>query len=113
MSESSFVHIKVKSDEAVYSKKQLLLGQIDTINLQNRLGKYKRLRKKEFSLRNKLRSEIKALNTLINRTDNFMPDVAKKEREQIKKHVKAVKKRTKTEKDLNEIHKRLEKLELI
>jgi hypothetical protein len=110
---SSFVHVRIKSDEAIDSKKILLLSQIDILTFEKLLENYKKLRKKELSLRAKLRAELKTFNISLGKFSSTVPVVEKHQREKIKKEVRESEKKRGIEKDLYEIHKRLERLDLI
>ena len=106
-------HIRMDEEEVIFVKKEILHTQINTLHLIKRLRNYKILRRKEFTLRTKLKQEMGFLRLKINLIISTMP------REASEKSIKEVKKENPIhekvndafQKELDEIKAKLAKLE--
>lgn len=105
-------HIKIDYNEAVFAKKQLLKSEIDTLNVLRKFKNYKILRKKENSLKNKLKTSITSLKTKTKLIHSSFP---KEETEKIKKMKRKIHKEPSKHNEINyeleEIKAKLAKLE--
>ena len=59
-------HVRLDYGEALNAKKQLLSFEINLIYANKNLSKYRALRKKEFALKNKLKTNITSLKSKLN-----------------------------------------------
>lgn len=59
-------HIKLNYEEALNAKKQLLSSEINLIHANKNLSRYKSLRRREFTLKNKLKINITSLKSKLN-----------------------------------------------
>tara|TARA_Y100000310_G_C20169144_1_gene572789 strand:- start:247 stop:576 length:330 start_codon:yes stop_codon:yes gene_type:complete len=59
-------HIKLDYGETLDAKKQLLSFEINLIYINKSLSSYKKLRKREFALKNKLKTNITSLKSKLN-----------------------------------------------
>ena len=66
-------HIKLNYGEALNTKKQLLSSEINLIYVNKNLSKYRILRRKEFALKNKLKTNITSLKAKLNLLLSTLP----------------------------------------
>ena len=106
-------YIKMDHLESLAAKKQLLLAQLNILYLLKRFSNYKAIRKREFILKNKLKSSITAMRSKLNLINSSLP------REEISavktkttKKIQKIKKSSdrKFEDELSSIKEKLEKL---
>ena len=99
--------------ESLAAKKQLLLAQLNILYLLKRFSNYKAIRKREFILKNKLKSSITAMRSKLSLINSSLP------REEISavktkttKKIQKIKKSSdrKFEDELSSIKEKLEKL---
>ena len=67
-------HIKLTHEEALNAKKQLLSSEINLLYILKKLTKYKLLRRKEFTAKNKLKIETTALKSKLNLLLTTLPN---------------------------------------
>jgi hypothetical protein len=67
------VHVKIGYDEAVNAKKEILFVEKDLLEAIKHIRLYNRLRKIEFSLKNKIKKDFLALNNLIASLESSLP----------------------------------------
>ena len=105
-------HIRIDSEEVISAKKEILHTQINMLNLVKRLRNYKILRRKEFTLRTKLKQEMSSLKLKTHLIISSLPtEVSKKEIIEVKKEIPIREKVNKDiQKELNEIKVKLAKL---
>ena len=104
-------HIRFDYVQGLNGKKQVLSSEMNLIYMSKILLRYKRLRKKEFTLKNKLKKSITSLKTKLNTLSSTLPVP-----EKLPIMHKATKReKTKQEKNLSEelkdIQAKLEKLQ--
>jgi len=97
-------HVKLDYEEALNAKKQLLSIELNLLQTAKRVRNYKLLRKKELSLKNKLKTALRALRTKINSLQTTLPE----EEEPTK--IKTIKKTIEKRKN-QDIKKQLEEIE--
>lgn len=102
-------HIKIDYEKGLASKKELLNSELNILNGIKKLKSFSLLRKKEFTLKNKLRIQLKSLRSSVDILESGLPQykqkVVKKEKRQVKsKEVKDV------HLELEDIKMKLEKL---
>lgn len=68
------IHVKLLHSEAVDSKRDLLLSEGSFLKLLMAMKNYHNLRKEEFKLKSKLKTEMKKINSNINSIEKDMPD---------------------------------------
>ena len=66
-------HVKIDRHDALSGKKSLLSAEIDILNIQKKVRNYKVLRKKELSLRSKLKTNFNSLKSKINLFQTSLP----------------------------------------
>jgi hypothetical protein len=66
-------HVKIDRRDALSGKKNLLSAEIDILNIQKKVRNYKVLRKKELSLKSKLKTNFGALKTKLNLFQTSLP----------------------------------------
>ncbi|MAG02700.1 hypothetical protein CMI42_05160 [Candidatus Pacearchaeota archaeon] len=101
-------HVRIGYDEALRSKRNLLNSEINLLQITKSIRNYRLFRKKEFTARNKLKSQMKSLRLKFNLLASTFP-----EQEKVKTK-KVVKKEDKVSRDvqeeLEEIKRKLENL---
>ncbi|MFH1358454.1 MAG: hypothetical protein ABIH37_01035 [archaeon] len=105
-------HVKIEYEEALSAKKEILSSQIDLLNIQKKMRDYKALRKKEFSLKNKLKSDFSSLKSKINTFTTTLPEDEPYLKASSKKKQKIIEKDQPKDiqKELEEIREKLSKL---
>jgi hypothetical protein len=91
-------HIRVSYAQGLNGKKQLLSSEISLIYIAKILLRYKLLRKKEFILKNQLKTSVNSLKTKL----NFLLSTLPPPPNPIIMHKAAKKENSKHEKDLSE-----------
>jgi len=66
-------HIKLDYEEALLAKKQLLSAELSILQTARKIKNYKILRKKELSLKNKFKNNLRSLRTQINSLQSALP----------------------------------------
>jgi len=66
-------HIRLDYAQGLNGKKQLLSSEISLIYITKTLLRYKRLRKKEYALKNQLKTSITSLKTKLNLLSSTLP----------------------------------------
>jgi len=103
-------HIRINRHDALSGKKNLLSAEIDILNVKKKIRNYKVLRKKELSLRSKLKTNITSLKSKLNLfqaslpKDEHHPKPKKKQRIIEKAYTKDI------QDELNDIKAKLAKL---
>ena len=66
-------YVRLDYEQALDTKREMLSSQINLLSIVNKIRSYKELRKKEISAKNQLKTELKALNLLINKLETDFP----------------------------------------
>ena len=66
--------LSIKEIKFEAKKKEILSSEINLIRIQKRINNYRALRRKEFMLRNKLRSSISSFTAKINLIQSTFPE---------------------------------------
>src|SRR4030042_97150 len=66
-------HVKLDYAQGLNGKKQLLSSEISLIYITKTLLRYKRLRKKEYALKNQLKNSVTSLRTKLNFLSSTFP----------------------------------------
>jgi hypothetical protein len=69
-------HIRLEYGEAVEGKKHLLSAELNLLHVLKQTKNYKLLRKKEFTLRNKIKTLLTSVKTKTNLVRSTFPDEA-------------------------------------
>jgi hypothetical protein len=106
------VHVKLNSEEAVYSKRKLLSTEINFLNMVKRIQSFGKYRKAELTAKTALKRKMKELReemTELKRLlpKSHMPEVEKKE---IEKESFEKTKKIKLEDELRDIKEKLARL---
>jgi hypothetical protein len=118
------VHIRINYDKAISAKKDILNCEKDFLEIIKHIKTYDSLKKREISLKNKLKKEISGLKLMIIKTQEDLPKIEETDRfdktrtEKItplqKKEkrimVKSIKKENHLESELREIQEKLDRL---
>jgi len=67
------VHVRLGYNEAVASKKDVLLSEMSLLNIMKHMKSYKTLRKKDLILRNKIKKELATIRTTISKIEMEFP----------------------------------------
>ncbi|MDP1728582.1 MAG: hypothetical protein Q8L27_00070 [archaeon] len=67
------LHIRIEYEEAIAVKKDILLSEQDLLETINYTRNYNILRKQELILKEKLKKELEALNTLVHEIEKNLP----------------------------------------
>ena len=67
-------HIKLDYENALNSKKQILMSEANLLRILEKMSSYKSLRKKEFELKNKLRIALMSLIAKIDLINGYLPN---------------------------------------
>jgi molecular chaperone DnaK (HSP70) len=102
-------HVRLGYEETLSSKKHLLSSQINVLHIIKRMKNYKILRKKETAKRNNLKSEISSLKNKINQIYITFPKEEKSSKKQ-KINLRSSIKKDSIQEELDEIKRKLEKL---
>ncbi len=62
MKKNSLIHVKFSYDEAVQSKRDILISKLGLLNILKTIGKYQELREKEIETKIKIYTSLKELN---------------------------------------------------
>jgi hypothetical protein len=73
MSSENLIHVKLEYDEAVQSKKDVLLTEIDLIKMAQAVRKYKEFRLKELDMKYELMERLKSLHITMRRARAYLP----------------------------------------
>ncbi|MEK6830815.1 MAG: hypothetical protein AABX77_02200 [Nanoarchaeota archaeon] len=104
------IHIKLDYENALNSKKQILMSEANILRVLDKINSYKSLRKKELELKNKLRISLNGLAGEIDSIHNSLPSdsipkiknkITKKKESRESKNIKG---------ELEEIKRKLERL---
>ena len=114
------IHIKINYEEALQSKKAILLSEMNLLRVIKIVKKYKLLRLNEFKLKIKLYRKIREINNSIKKLQNTlpktdMPDILKEEKplKRINNQKRVIKERKyddKIESQLQDIQSKLNSL---
>lgn len=106
-------HIRIEHPDAVASKKELLITEMNILKVVRRVINFKNLRKKEFTLRAKIKTDINSLRAKIKLFESSLPKEESKEK--IEKKIAEKRKETRENFDiqmqLEEIQSKLNELE--
>ena len=108
--ENPNVHVKIDFEQAIDSKKQVLISQIDSLKLIKGMNQYSQIRRRELQLREELKRESKELNQLIIEFKENMPSVQDEEKSKIRDDISAINRREIVESDLESIRQKLARL---
>ena len=108
-------HLKLDYEKAVITKKQLLSSELGLLNIIKKIREYRLARMNEFIIKNKLKTELKLLETKLNLILSSLPKTNSKkiQKTQKSKDEPALKKDSKKgniEKQLEEIKEKLRRL---
>lgn len=104
-------YVKIISSEQIYSKKELLMAQMEMLSIMKRYQKYKELRKQELALKSMLKRKIAEINEEITIIDRTLPRMKEKTEEEKTKSIVAVKKRSDLESEIEEIKRKIQRLQ--
>jgi len=62
MKKNSLIHVKFSYDEAIQSKRDILISKLGLLNILKTIGKYQELREKEIETKIKIYTSLKELN---------------------------------------------------
>ncbi len=102
-------YIKIGYEEALSAKKELLSAEINVLSISKELGEYRALRKKEFTLKNKLRIAFGNLKTKTNLLLSTFPEEGL-EVPKPRKDRKSKEKNKTLQEELSDIKKKLSQL---
>lgn len=108
--QENVVHVRVNLDQAVASKKQLLVSQIDILKFMKGINRYFQYRNRELDLREELKRESKELNDLIKEFKNTLPRVEEAEKSKLREDLASINRREVIESDLEAIKEKLARL---
>ena len=108
------IHIKIDFDEAVSSKRDLLMCEMSTLKLVSRIKKYQELREEEITRKSELKNRLRDARLILERIRKNTPKLksVKKEKKEIEEKVIDIEKKASIELELRNIKERLEKLDL-
>jgi hypothetical protein len=110
-------HVKLNHGEALDAKKQLLSSEMSMLQIIKRMRNYKLLRKKEFTNRNHLKTNISAVRTKINLIFSTFPEeekvskIIRMDSKKISKEEKDGKESRSLQRELEDIQRKLRQLE--
>jgi hypothetical protein len=118
------VHVRVNYNEAVSAKKDILNCEKEFLEIIRHIRAYDSLKKKEISLKNKVKKEISELRLIITKIQENLPkteerlrfdknkkeEISRKPSEERKTIVKPKKKEDHLETELREIQEKLDRL---
>ncbi|MEK6919240.1 MAG: hypothetical protein AABW73_04350 [Nanoarchaeota archaeon] len=108
--EESNVHVKIDFHQAVNTKKQLLIGEIDVLKLIKGINSFSQMRRKELELREDLKKESGELHELVRLFLRNMPKIQDEDRTKIKEDLASINRREVIESDLDSIREKLGRL---
>jgi hypothetical protein len=105
-------HIRMDQEEVIFAKKEILHSQINTLHLIKKLRNYKILRRKELTLRTKLKQEMGILRSKINLIISTMPREAHEKQTSEVKRVSSIKEKVNSDlqRELDDIKAKLARL---
>lgn len=105
-------YVSLSPSEQNYSKKELLVTEMEILNVMKRYQKYKELRKQELALKSILRRKIIEVQEEIRLLDKILPKVhIEKTEEETAKITSHVVKRRDLESEIEEIKRKIERLQ--
>lgn len=104
-------YVKLTSSEQAYSKKELLMSQMETLNIMKRYQKYKELRKQELALKSILKRKIGEVREELAVVDRSLPRMKEKTEEDVQIAKTPIKKRHDLEFEIEEIKRKIERLQ--
>ena len=108
--ENSDVHFRIGFEEAISSKKHVLAGQLDILNLLKGINEYANYRRMELKIREDLKKESGELAEMIGRFKASLPNIPENERMKIRENIDLVGKREILQSDLDQIKGKLSRL---
>ncbi len=106
------IHVRLESDEAVNSKRNLLSAEINFINIIKKLQDYKKTRVIELRKKARMRTELRKLHAKIKEMEKILPELERKKKS-IEKQPKVIiekSKKNRLENELQDIREKLTKL---
>lgn len=103
-------YVKILDSEKTYAKKTLLMSQMETLSIMKRYQKYKELRRQELALKSILKRKIGEINEEIKIIDRTLPRMKEKTEEEEKITI-TPKKRRDLEAEIEEIKRKIERLQ--
>jgi len=103
------IHLRLEADEALDSRRNLLLTEINLLNLRKIISEYLKLRKEEFLKKQELKKKLKELVNDINKLKEELPKTRLPKIEKKPVIIEKTKK-LKLEDELKEIQEKLEQL---
>lgn len=116
-SKENVIHIKFNRNEAIQSKKDLLLAQRELLEILRHIKRYHLLRKKELTLKSKARKKLQEVNRDVSGLKKMLPkfkkpEILKEEKEEEKKKEQPEKiDHSNIDQELEEIQRKLQELE--
>ncbi|MEK6858764.1 MAG: hypothetical protein AABX53_02530 [Nanoarchaeota archaeon] len=104
-------YVKLTASEQAYSKKELLMSQMETLNIMKRYQKYKELRKQELALKSILKRKIGEVREELSVIDRSLPRMKEKTEDDNQITKVPVKKRHDLEFEIEEIKRKIERLQ--
>ena len=104
-------YVKLTASEQAYSKKELLMSQMETLNIMKRYQKYKELRKQELALKSILKRKIGEVREELSVIDRSLPRMKEKTEEDNQVIRIPIKKRHDLESEIEEIKRKIERLQ--
>ena len=103
-------HIRLDYEEALNAKKQLLSTELNILHTIKRIKEYKKLRKKELTTKNKLKTTATSLKSKLNLILSTFPDEKGKPRTPQRTRRKKREEKEDLTKELEDIEKKLSRL---
>lgn len=105
-------YVKLSESEQRYGKRELLQSQIEILSIMKRYQKFKELRKQELALKGILRRKISEFAEEIKIIDKVLPKAhVERTEEEKEKVVVNAKKRRDLEAEINDIKRKIERLQ--
>lgn len=73
MSSESVVHVRLDYNEVLNTRKSILSSQLHSLNIIKNIARYKDMRMRELTLKNRLYWKIKETKVQIRKLQNFLP----------------------------------------
>jgi hypothetical protein len=106
-------HVRLEYAQGLNGKKQILSSEISLICIARILLRYKMLRKKEFALKNQLKTSITALRTRLDLFSSMLPTVPSSSimHKAVKKEIHETKESKDLSQELKDIQEKLARLQ--
>ena len=113
MTKQNLIHVKIEPNELLNSKRQILSTEANLIRILQIIKKYHTLRTKELKLKARLLKKLKETKTKLNKLGQTLPksEITKIPEQRETKEYKTPSKRDDLTSQLEEIQRKLKKLE--